>query len=736
MHIRIGLIRICFITCITMNRIIFITTILILALLIGCSPTPRLTGYVNPFNGTTTLWDSIDLGFKPTRRAWGAETYPGSTLPHAMVQATPVTLFGSGSGYQYEDTVIFAFFHSSKGQWGLGHVPVLPFTGKITADNYCSGYSHDNESAKVGYYQVFLERYGINAEMTSTLRCAYHKFTYRPSDEKKLLLNLSRTNRGRTGVVWQRWDFKQENENTFSGSQGTGETIYFYATANHNIQSIDSIRHEKEEITIVNFADGKNPLELKIGFSYVSVEKAKKNLEAEMIHKTFAQVVKEADETWEKLLSKVQVTGGTEKQKRTFYSCLYRALQWPALRSDFDGEYTDPSGNILNKGFDYYTGNNFWDTYQAKLVLMGMVEPEVTNDVIRSLVESSKVTRFIPRSFHGDFGSSFVTGMYLRGLRSYDVDSAYCYMLRNATETGPGSGRQYLDEYIERGWIAENHVVNPTTRTEVDEAKAAVSKTLEYAYSDYAVALLAKELGDMDNYRMLMQRSGNYKNLFDPSTRFMRGRFDNGDWVTPFYPDYPYYVYMYRESTGWQATFYAPHDPLGLIGLFPSKEAFEQKLDSLFTVPWAGYEAANFTGFFGQYCVGNQPSQQIAYMYYFIDKQEKSQEKLDIIMDKYYNMGKEGLAYAGMDDEGGMSAWYVLNAIGLYSFSPADPKYIITVPIFDSVVFNMGGTPFTITKENKGRNISSITYDGQAIQGYFISHDDLKKGKGLVITTQ
>ena len=719
-----------------MKRIIFTPAILFLTLLIRCSPAPRLTGYVNPLNGTTTLWDSIDLGYKPTHRAWGAEVFPGATLPNAMVQVTPVTLYGSGSGYQYEDTVIFAFFHTSMGHWNLGHVPILPFTGEITADNYHSGYSHENESAKIGYYQVFLDRYGINAEMTSTMRCAYHKFTYRTGDEKKLLLNLSRTNRGRTGVVWQRWDFKQENENTFSGSQGTGEVIYFYAMANHHIKSIDSIRKENEALTLVNFADGTNPLELKIGFSFVSVEKAKKNLEAEMINKSFAQVVKEADETWEALLSKIQVTGGTEKEKVTFYSCLYRALQWPALRSDVDGEYTDPRGNVLNKGFDYYTSNNFWDTYQAKLPLMSMVEPEVTNDVIKSLVESSKVSRFIPRSFHGDFGSSFVTGSYLRGIRGFDVDSAYCYMLRNATETGPPSGRQYLDEYIDRGWIAENRVPNPTTRTEVDEAKAAVTKTQEYSYSDYAVALMAKELGDMDNYNMLMQRSRNYKNLFDPATRFMRGRFDDGSWVTPFYPDYPYYVYMYRESTGWQQTFYAPHDPTGLIGLFPSKEAFEQKLDSLFTVPWAGYEAANFTGFFGQYCVGNQPSQQIAYMYYFIDKQEKCQEKLNIIMDKYYNMGKEGLAYAGMDDEGGMSAWYVLNAIGLYSFSPADSDYIVTVPIFDSVVFNLGGTPFTVSKINKGKKISNITYGGQKINGYFISHDDLKQGKDLVIITE
>ena len=498
-------------------------------------------------------------------------------------------------------------------------------------------------------------------------------------------------------------------------------------------------------------------MELKIGFSFVSVDKAKKNLEAEMMHKSFAQVVKEADATWEALLSKIQVTGGTEKEKETFYSCLYRALQYPALRSDFDGEFILSGNNMVNMGFDFYTGNNLWDTWQAKLPLMSMVEPEVTNDVIRSDVERAKITGSMSRGFHGDFGSSFVTGSYLRGMRDYDINIAYNSMLRNATFVGepaggrgsggqggqgsPGAsgvrmGRQYLDEYIERGWIAENRVPNPTVKTEEDEAKAAVSKTIEYAYSDYAVALLAKALGDMDNYNLLLQRSRNYKNLFDPSTNFIRGRWDNGDWVTPFDPGYPYYVFMYRESTGWQATFFAPHDPLGLIGLFPSKEYFEQKLDSLFTVPFGGYEADNFTGWFGQYCVGNQPSQQLAYMYYFIGKQEKCQEKLDIIMDKFYRMGKEGLAYAGMDDEGGLSAWYVLNAIGLYTFSPADPEYIITVPLFDRVVFSMGNNPFTIIKRGFGRKIANITYGDQKIDGYFISHDDLKKGKELIITTE
>jgi len=735
-----------------MNKKSLISVAIVMALFTGCSfalfmsctpasNTQKLTSYVNPFLGTTTLWDTVDLKYKPTRRAWGAECYPGATLPHGMVQATPVTMYGSGSGYQYEDPNIYAFFHSSKGQWGQGHVPLLPFTGQITADDHHSGYSHANESAKVGYYQVFLERYGINAEMTATMRCAYHRFTYRDGDDKKLFLNLARTNRGRTGIVWSRWTFKQENDRIFSGSQASSDgQYYFYAVVNHTIQSIDSmksVKNENEVLTILNFSGGKEPLELKIGFSLVSVDKAKKNLEAEMIHKSFAQVVEEADRTWEELLSKIQVTGGTEKQKVTFYSCLYRALQWPPVRNDVDGEFIHPNGQVVNLGFNFYGNNNIWDAGRNKTTLMSMVEPEVTSDVIKSDIERAKVSGFFARGFHGDWNLPFVTGSYLRGIRGFDVDTAYYYMMRNAFVPGDArNGRQYLDEYMERGWIAENRVKNPTTRTEVDEAKAAVMKTLEFAYSDYAAALMAKEMGDMDKYNHLLQRSRNYKNAFDPSTGFMRGMWDNGEWITPFYPDYPYYVYMYREANGWEMTFFAPHDPHGLIGLFPSKEAFELKLDSLFTVPWGGYEAANFTGFLGQYCHGNQPSHGATHMYYFIDKQEKAQEKIDIVMEDLYNMGKEGLAYAGMDDDGGLSAWYVLSAIGLYNFSPADPEYLVSVPIFDKVVFTMGDAQFTIRREGSGRKISHITYDGQKINGYFISHDDLKRGKELVITTE
>ena len=215
---------------------------------------------------------------------------------------------------------------------------------------------------------------------------------------------------------------------------------------------------------------------------------------------------------------------------------------------------------------------------------------------------------------------------------------------------------------MEQLWFSEFDITNPKLET---VAKAAVTKTQEYAYDDYATALLAKELGDSENYEKLMKRTDSYKHLFDPSTQFMRGRLKDGTWITPFDPKRPFYEYMYREANGWQSTFFAPHDSEGFIALYPSKKAFENKLDSLFMIPWDGYEAHNLTTFIGQYCHGNQPGHSSIYMYYFVDKQEKAQKLLNRVLNGYYRMGPKKLAYSGMDDAGEMSSWYVLNAIGL-----------------------------------------------------------------------
>ena len=696
----------------------------------------RVTQYVNPFMGTTTLWTPDDLGYTrmEEKRAWGAETFPGAALPNAMVQLTPVTKYRSGSGYQYEDHQIFGFAHTSKGHWNILHLPILPVTveGKYRPDNYCSWFSHEREEAHPGYYRVFLERYKVEAELTSTLRCGYHRYTFREGDERRILIDITRSNN-----MPRRWEVNQAGPRAFQGFQDGEGRIYFYAEASEDIESVELERERRQPVAIVKLQKPRDtkPLELKIGFSFVSIDNARENLKAELTGKDFEQVRREADDIWNQVLGHIQVEGGTASEREMLYSTLYRTFLFPHLRSDVNGEYRDERGRVVEADFRYYTNPSFWDTYRNKLILLGMITPDVATDIIKSCIDrGEKRNGYMPTFFHGDHASAFVAGSWLRGLHDFDLSRAYALMLKSATVPGRG-GRPYLDEYLERGWISEKDTTNVPTE---DEYKGSVTKTVEYAYDDYATALVAHELKDKKNEKLLLSHSQNYKNLFDASTGFWRGkviRDGKGLWIEDFRPNYPYYQYMYREADAWNSLFFAPHDPTGMIALYPSKEAVESKLDSLFTIPCGGYEAWNLTGYLGTYCHGNQPGHSIPYTYYFIDRQEKAQRVLNELMHKYYGMGEEHLAYAGMDDAGEMSSWYVLNAIGLYTYSPADPEYIVTVPLFDRVRFTLGqnGKTFTIVREGQGERIRQISIGGKPLKGWFVRHDDLASGKELKI---
>jgi predicted alpha-1,2-mannosidase len=706
-----------------------LAAILVMTATLSLQAEKRPIDYVNPFLGTAPLTNPADIGFKPPWRVWAGLVFPGASVPNAMVQLSPITRFGSGAGYEYENPKIYAFAHTNKGHWNLCNIPMLPVSGDVDPNDFASTFSHANESAHPGYYQVYLERYNINAELTSTLRTGYHRYTYKDNIQpKKLVVNL-----GVSNEKIKDWTIEQDGDHGFKGYQTASEKVFFYAESNYKINTIAMLKGDKGKLPVVAFDNGSIPLEIKIGLSFVSEANAKENLQKELEGKTFATVKAEASATWESLLSKIGVAGGTERQRELFYSCLYRSFLWPALRSDENGEYTDVKGAVVKSSFQYYTLPSLWDDYRNKLVLLGILSPDVTVDLIRSLIDRGEKTGFIPTFFHGDHAAAFIAGSYLRGLRGYDINSAYRLLLQNATVEG--GTRPYIKEYIDKGYISDPDVASPNVET---KGKAGVTKTLEYAYDDYAVALLAKELDNEPNYTMLMKRSRNYKNMFDPSTGLMRGRLDNGDWIHNFNPQYPYYEYMYREANAWEQSFFAPHDTEGLIGLYKSKRDFEKKLDLLFSIPWnPDYIAENVNSFIGQYCQGNQPDHGFAYLYYFVGKQEKSQAILNTIMSRFYGMGESGLALSGMDDAGEMSSWYVFNAIGLYPYSPADPDYIVSVPLFEKVTVKLSnGKTFTIVKRNSGNQITSLTYGGKKIDGYFIRHSELANGKELVITTK
>jgi len=696
------------------------------------SQTTSYTKYVNTFIGTAPLTDPKILGYELPEgwRSWAGLTFPGSSLPNAMVQLSPITEYGSGAGYEYEDDTIYGFTHTNKGHWNLCNLPILPLSGNVSGNKFGSKFSHQKESAAPAFYQVYLDDYNVNVSLTSTLRCGFHQYEYKNNENRQILFDLAKANNRISN-----WNIEQVGNSAIQGYQQTGEKIYFYATLNDKIEKLDiSEVGKRSGYAIVHLANGsKGPVALKIGISFVSVENARQNLEKEIGNKSFDQIRKEGNQQWETLLSSIQVKGGSQKQMEMLYSCLYRSFLWPALRSDVNGEYTDAKHQVVKADFNYYTEPSLWDTYRNKDVLLGLISPQVTLDVIKSMKDVGDKTGFIPTFFHGDHGQSSIAGAYLRGIDQFDIKGTYQILLKNANVSG--GARPHIAEYIEKGFISDADIPDPKVET---VASAGVSKTLEYSYDDYSLAQIAKKLGDTANYRILMGRSKNYKNMFDPSTRFMRGKLANGDWIKPFNPEFPYYEYMYREANAWQVSFFAPHDMPGLVELYGGAKGFESKLDSLFTLPWnPNYIARNVETMIGQYCHGNQPDHEAPFSYYFINKPEKSQKILDTILNTLYGIGDEGLALCGMDDAGEMSSWYVFSALGLYPFSATDPEYIVTLPLFDEVKWRTSnGKYITIKKPGKGRKLTGIKVNGKKNNGYFVPHDLFKNGGKIELSSQ
>lgn len=698
----------------------------------GGPATGKYTALVNPFIGTAPLMDTKIIGYTPPAdmRVWAGLVFPGSSVPNAMVQLSPMTKYRSGAGYEYEDTSILGFTHTNKGHWNLCHIPLLPVSEGASYP-YKSSFSHDQEKASPAYYEVYLKEYQVQVKLTSTLRCGIHEYTFKNNKDRKVLFDLGKANNRVDD-----WQIKQENATAVSGFQRTGgEKIYFYATLSSPIEKLDTKDLAKSNgYSLVHIKDGDTkPVTVKIALSFVSVENAEENLNAEAANKSFKTLFENGSKEWESLLSKIQVKGGNAQQNVMFYSMLYRSFLWPALRSDANGQFTDEAGKVRKENYKYYTLPSLWDDYRNKLVLLSIFSPEVTSDIISSMINEGEIKGFMPTFFHGDHAASYIAGSYLRGIRNYDVKKAYELLLNNAYKEG--GIRPHIAQYIEKGYVPEQDIKNPNVET---KANAGVTKTLEYAYDDYALSLLAKDLKDIDHYNDLSKRAKNYANVFDKSSTFMRGRLSNGSYITPFNPEFPYYEYMYREANAWNVSFYVPHDMNGLVQLFGGPKTFEAKLDELFTKPWnPNYIAWNISGFIGQYCHGNQPAHEAPFSYYFVNKPEKSQARIDEILETMYGIGPEKLAMSGMDDAGEMSSWYVFGALGLYPLSPADPEYIVTVPVFKEVAWTTpGGKKVTLKNPNGKRNLQAIKVNGATTENYFISHDLFINGGEIEVETK
>jgi predicted alpha-1,2-mannosidase len=712
---------------------------LFMILLVSCLT--RETVYiqeVNPLLGTAPITDKAEIGYSPPEnwRVWAGLVFPGPALPNALVQLTPVTKYGTGAGYQYEDDRIIGFAHTMKGHWNLGNIPVIPENGLPVPEEMGSSFSHENEKASPGYYEVFLDEDSIQIRLTSTLRCGFHHYLFNPTADATVLFDLGKANNR-----VDQFEINFESNYQVKGFQQTEEVkVFFYAefdkefenayvSTNNDWEPINNLKKSniKNHPVAVQFDCMDDPgLMMKIGLSFVNTEQAEKNLRSELPDWNFSEIRKEAEHTWESLLSRIKIQGGSEKERMIFYTSFYRAFLWPALRSDVDGSYVDINGEISKTDRNYYTVPSLWDTFRNKLILLSILDKKLTGDIIQSMIDMGNKSGYMPVFFHGDHAATFISGAYSRGLDNFNVADAYRLLLRNATDTmGP---REYLDEYINKGYISTPETSYPTVET---KGKAGVAKTLEYAYNDYSLGLFARALGDSLQAKNLSDRSRNYKNVFDHGSGFMRGKLSDGDWVAPFNPEYPYYEYMYREANAWQQTFFVPHDVKGLIKLYGGDRQFENKLDSMFALEWnPEYIARNVCCFIGQYCHGNQPDHHVPYLYYFINKPWKSQMIINQIQ-SMYGIGLNDLALPGMDDTGEMSSWYVFTSMGFYPFSPADPYYLLSVPKFRSIEISLdNGKILSIQKHSSGADsiIKKVTLNGVEIKDYVLSHDALISG--------
>ena len=719
------------------------------ALAWGCCETPKHEISLRPSEYVTTL-----VGTQSDYSLSTGNTYPAVALPWGMNFWTPQTgKMGDGWAYTYGSHTIRGLKQTHQpSPWinDYGQFSIMPVRGKDKVDENArqSWFSHQSETAKPYYYSVYLADHDVVAEMAPTDRAAVLRFTFPESDESGVVIDafdrgsqvkvmpdsrtvVGYTTRNSGGVPdnFRNW-FVIRFDKPFSGFRvfnGKNELKGFEAEGEHALAAVYFTTRRGEQVTA------------RVASSFISEEQALRNLETEVGDADFETVKARAQERWDEVLGRIEVSGGTEEQYRTFYSCLYRSTLFPRKFYEIDAKgnpvhYSPYNGEVL-PGY-MYTDTGFWDTFRCLFPLLNLVYPSVNAEIQAGLANTYRESGFLPEwaspghrgCMVGNNSASVVADAILKGVTpAEDVATLYEAMLAGRDKVHPtvsSTGRLGHEYYNTLGYVPYNVGINENA-----------ARTLEYAYDDYAVALLADVLGDGANRDMLMKRTSNYKNLFDPSTGLMRGRLDDGSWITPFDDQYPYYEYMYREANAWQQAFFAPHDTEGLIGLYPSREAFGAQLDKLFSIPWKGYEVDNLSGFIGQYCHGNQPDHSFPYLYYFIGRQERSQELLDHILDRFYGMGPEGLALSGMDDAGEMSSWYVFNAIGLYTYSPADPEYIVTVPLFDKVAVSLGdGSHWSIRREGTGRRITGITCGGNPVGGWFVSHDALGKGE-LVIAT-
>lgn len=705
-------------------------------------------------------------------------TFPGATLPHGMVQLSPDTrLFGwdACSGYYYDDTSIMGFTHTHLSGTGIGDYgdilfmpvvgekPLIAGTAENPDEGYRSRFSHEQESARPGYYQVLLQDDSINVELTATLRAGLHRYTYPKASDARLIVDMEPTIHGHQHPVTQ---IRVVNDSTIAGMKYTvgwakRHYVYFYAVFSspfdYKLYSGTEYQSDSTSVTVntakavMSFrnlpADGR--VLAKVGISSVDEEGARLNVEAEIPNWDFEGVMKQANTTWNEALGKIDIETSDNDSRTVFYTSLYHAFIQPSLASDVDGRYRTMGHEIKqDASYTNYTVFSLWDTFRAAHPLYTIVTPEQNQAFIRSLLRKYDEGGILPKwelasnetgTMIGYHAVSVIADAMMKKQCDFDVKKALEACIRSSVYDTTGV-TPMMDRQILNGKLMPVSIKykNELGYIPCDKVGGSVSQGLEFAYNDWLIAQMMKEHNRKDLYDKYMELSRNYRNYFDPETKLMRGRLSDGSWITPFDPASVQRPSNYVEGNAWQWAWFVPQDVEGLMELVGGQKSFEAHLDTLFTtsseLTGDPNAAADVTGMIGQYAHGNEPSHHIPYLYNYAGAPRKTQALVDHILHTLYHNDPNGLS--GNEDVGQMSAWYALSAMGFYSFCPGRPVYEIGRPIFDKVTIHLSnGKDFVIQAKNnsvENKYIRSMKLNGEDLAEPRFSHFDLMKGGELI----
>jgi predicted alpha-1,2-mannosidase len=716
----------------------------------------------DPLVGTAPLdrQDLIGNAPPPGEPLYSGQTSPGARLPHSATEAAPVNVnldlsypTGVPAPYHYPNPTMIGFTGGGGSSYGGRAEPmIMPVVGDWSVPpSYTQAYyDKAREKASPGYYSVHLDTFRTTVELTATDRTSLMRFTFPESGRSNVIVNLRRAG-GEVEVVGDRII---RGVSAGTRNRGRGDGSYFVAEFSRPFAAFGTFRASREHegwgigdkqvepdrrSASGSYAGGYATFDTRAGEQVLlkiahghSFEQAEQRLRAENPGWDFDAVHAKARGAWAKLFDRVQVEGGTPEQRRMFHSTLFQSFASPRLVARKGERFTDSKGETRVATHDRYGPVPFWDTGRNQIVLLMLLEPEVVQDVMHSELEMAREKGFMNTSFHGDNAVFLYNGAWQRGI-AFDYEAAYAYMRKNATD--PKGPRDYLAEYDSKGFVSDI-VPDRNPSPPYADGKAGAAKTLEYAWDDHALADYARRLGKQEDADLFLRRAANYRNVFDRSVGFMRGRTEDGKWISPFDPGEPYYNFMMKEASGWSTLWLVPHDVQGLIGLLGGRDAFNAKLDAFFATPYRPKGICrDCTGMIGQYVHGNQPDQHAPYLYAWSGQPWKTQALVRRVLDEMYGSDASGNGYAGMDDQGATSSWYVLSAMGFYPVDPSSPHYILGSPVFDRVELRMGNgkTLQIVARNNSPENayIQSATLNGKPWTKPWLSHSDIAEGAKL-----